>query len=254
MTSNSDLTEHHDAIVVEHLSKKFRIPRERKYTIYDHIVGLLKGGFYLYDEFIALEDLSFSIQPGEMFGIIGPNGSGKSTLLKLLAGILYPDKGTITVDGRIAPFIELGVGFHPELTARENVFLNGSIMGLKEREIQNRYHEIFSFAELEQFENMKLKNFSSGMVIRLAFSTAIQTNPDILLLDEVFAVGDEHFQQKCFEKINELKERGVTIVFVSHSLESVQDQCERSLLLVKGKMIQLGKTSEVIETYLQMVQ
>ncbi len=254
MTSDSDLTGHHDAILVEHLSKKFRIPRERKYTIYDHIVGLLKGGFYLYDEFFALEDLSFSIQPGEMFGIIGPNGSGKSTLLKLLAGILYPDKGTITVDGRIAPFIELGVGFHPELTARENVFLNGSIMGLKKREIQNRYHEIISFAELEQFENMKLKNFSSGMVIRLAFSTAIQTNPDILLLDEVFAVGDEHFQQKCFEKINELKERGVTIVFVSHGLESVQDQCERSLLLVKGKMIQLGKTSEVIETYLQMVQ
>ncbi len=191
------------AIVVDHVSKKFRIPLEKKYTVYQHLFGIFKGGYYSYNEFLALDDISFTVNHGESFGIIGPNGSGKSTLLKLIAGILYPDKGYTRAYGRIAPFIELGVGFHPELTARENIFLYGSILGLKKNQIREKYDEILSFSELKKFENMKIKNFSSGMTARLAFATAIQTDPDILLIDEMLAVGDEEFNYKVVEKINE---------------------------------------------------
>ncbi len=242
------------AIVVDHVSKKFRIPLEKKYTVYQHLFGIFKGGYYSYNEFLALDDISFTVNHGESFGIIGPNGSGKSTLLKLIAGILYPDKGYTRAYGRIAPFIELGVGFHPELTARENIFLYGSILGLKKNQIREKYDEILSFSELKKFENMKIKNFSSGMTARLAFATAIQTDPDILLIDEMLAVGDEEFNYKVVEKINEMKEREVTIVFVSHALRLVQQYCSRTLLLSKGKVIQIGDTSQVIEKYLQITR
>ncbi|OPZ44416.1 MAG: putative branched-chain amino acid transport ATP-binding protein LivG [Euryarchaeota archaeon ADurb.BinA087] len=242
------------AIVVDHVSKKFRIPLEKKYTVYQHLFGIFKGGYYSYNEFLALDDISFTVNHGESFGIIGPNGSGKSTLLKLIAGILYPDKGYTRAYGRIAPFIELGVGFHPELTARENIFLYGSILGLKKNQIREKYDEILSFSELKKFENMKIKNFSSGMTARLAFATAIQTDPDILLIDEMLAVGDEEFNYKVVEKINEMKEREVTIVFVSHALRLVQQYCSRTLLLSKGKIIQIGDTSQVIEKYLQITR
>jgi len=243
-----------DAIVVDHLSKKFRIPQEKKYTLYQHLFGIFKGGYYSYNEFLALDDISFTVSRGESIGIIGPNGSGKSTLLKLIGGILYPDKGYTRSFGRIAPFIELGVGFHPELTARENIFLYGTILGLKKAQIREKYDEILSFSELKKFENMKIKNFSSGMTARLAFSTAMNTNPDILLIDEILAVGDEEFKYKVIEKINEMKERKVTIVFVSHALDIVQQYCTRSLLLSKGKIVQIGETSRVIETYLQITR
>ncbi len=255
MTRPSDDKEApHAAIVVDHVSKKFRIPLEKKYTVYQHLFGIFKGGYYSYNEFLALDDISFTVNHGESFGIIGPNGSGKSTLLKLIGGILYPDKGYTRAYGRIAPFIELGVGFHPELTARENIFLYGSILGLKKDQIREKYDEILSFSELKQFENMKIKNFSSGMTARLAFATAIQTDPDILLIDEMLAVGDEEFNYKVVEKINEMKEREVTIVFVSHALRLVQQYCSRTLLLSKGKVIQIGDTSQVIEKYLQITR
>ncbi|HTX43645.1 MAG TPA: ABC transporter ATP-binding protein, partial [Methanocella sp.] len=210
-----------NAIVVDGVSKCYRIPKEKKRTVYENLVGVFSGDKG-YDEFWALKDVSFSVKHGETFGVIGPNGSGKSTLLKMLAGVLYPDNGSIKVNGKVAPFLELGVGFQPELSARENIYLYGAIMGLTKKEVERKYEEILEFAELKRFENMKLRNFSSGMYVRLAFSIAIQTDPDILLLDEVLAVGDEHFQKKCIEKIEDIRKSGKTIVFVSHALESVK--------------------------------
>ncbi|MDO8842204.1 ABC transporter ATP-binding protein [Methanocalculus sp.] len=238
------------AIKVDLLSKHFRIPKERKHTTYDHLVSLLPGRDTAYDEFWALKDVSFSVQKGETFGVIGANGSGKSTLLKILAGVLYPDSGTVDVNGKIAPFLELGVGFQPDLSARENIYLYGSIMGLSKKSIATRYDEILDFSDLRRFEHMRLKNFSSGMTIRLAFATAIQTDPDILLVDEVFAVGDEAFQRKCTEKIEEIKRAGKTIVYVSHALESVRELCSRCLALDHGRIRSLGETNTVIEDYL----
>jgi len=242
-----------NAIIVEHLSKRFRIPHERKTTVYQHIAGLFHGGSYSYEEFAALQDISFTVKHGETFGIIGPNGSGKSTLLKILAGVLYPDGGRVQVNGKIAPFLELGVGFQPDLSAKDNIYLYGAIMGLTRKEIARKYDEILEFAELKRFESMKLKNFSSGMAVRLAFSTAIQTDPDILLVDEVLAVGDEAFQRKCTGKIDEIRRDGKTILFVSHALESVRELCKQSILLKDGKMVSSGATPNVIENYLKLI-
>ena len=239
------------AIVVENVSKCYRIPLEKKRTVYENIIGLFSGNKG-YEEFWALKDVSFTVKRGETFGVIGPNGSGKSTLLKMLAGVLYPDSGRIKVNGKVAPFLELGVGFQPELTAKDNVYLYGSVMGLTRKEVDKKYEEIMEFAELKRFENMKLRNFSSGMYVRLAFSVAIQTDPDILLLDEVLAVGDEHFQKKCMEKIEEIRKSGKTIVFVSHALPSVKSLCQKSLLLNNGKIMAIGETNKVIEKYQQI--
>lgn len=241
-----------NAIVVENLSKSFRIPHERKLTVYENIVGLIKGGSYTYEEFQVLNDISFAIKRGETFGVIGPNGSGKSTLLKILAGVLYPDSGSIKMNGKIAPFLELGIGFQPDLTAKENIFLYGAIMGLTRRQIEERYEKILDFAELKKFENMKLKNFSSGMYVRLGFSTAIQADPDIMLVDEVLSVGDESFQKKCGEKIDEIRRAGKTILLVSHALGTVKQLCSRCLLMNQGRMVMLGETEQVLEEYSRM--
>jgi lipopolysaccharide transport system ATP-binding protein len=241
------------AIIVDHLSKQFRIPHERKITVFQHVAGLFRGGSYSYEVFDALQDISFAVKHGEAFGVIGPNGSGKSTLLKILAGVLYPDAGGFQVNGKIAPFLELGVGFQPDLTAKENIYLYGAIMGLTRKEIARKYDEILEFADLKRFESMKLKNFSSGMAVRLAFSTAIQTDPDILLVDEVLSVGDEAFQRKCTGKIDEIRREGKTILFVSHALESIRGLCNRSILLKDGKIISSGATPEVIESYLRLI-
>jgi lipopolysaccharide transport system ATP-binding protein len=237
------------AIIVDNVSKHFRIPLEKKHTIYENLIGLLKGNKYGYEEFWALKDVSFKVKHGETFGVIGPNGSGKSTLLKIIAGVLYNDSGNIKINGKIAPFLELGVGFQYDLTARENIFLYGAIMGMNREQIKSKYDEILDFAELKRFENMRLKNFSSGMVLRLAFSTAIQTDPDILLVDEVLAVGDEAFQKKCYDKINDIRNEGKTIILVSHALDSVKSLCSRTLLLKNGQISELGETYEVIEKY-----
>lgn len=238
-----------DAIVVDHLSKQFRIPHERKTTVFQHLAGIISGGGYSYEIFDALKDVNFYVKHGETFGVIGPNGSGKSTLLKILAGVLYPDGGTATINGKIAPFLELGVGFQVDLTAKENIYLYGAIMGLTKREIASKYDEILDFSELKRFENMKLKNFSSGMTVRLAFSTAIQTDPDILLADEVLAVGDESFKQKCYEKIDEIRRDGKTILIVSHDLDSVEEICDRCILVKNGTIQSSGKPGKVIEDY-----
>jgi lipopolysaccharide transport system ATP-binding protein len=238
-----------DAICVHALSKQYRLPKERKSTAYDHLIGLLHGKNDSYEDFWALQNISFSVQKGETFGVIGANGSGKSTLLKILAGVLYPDFGSVQVQGKIAPFLELGVGFQPDLTAKENIFLYGSIMGLSRKEIAMRYDEILDFAELGRFENMKLKNFSSGMTVRLAFATAIQTDPDILLVDEVLAVGDMAFQEKCKDRIERIRREGKTILLVSHSLQMVTEMCGRCLLLDHGGVQSIGETDVVIDEY-----
>ena len=243
-----------DAVVVKNLSKRFRIPHERKLTVYENIVGLIKGGSYTYEEFQVLNDISFTIKRGETFGVIGPNGSGKSTLLKILAGVLYPDCGSIKMNGKVAPFLELGIGFQQELTAKENIFLYGAIMGLTRKQIDERYEKILDFAELKRFENMKLKNFSSGMYVRLGFSTAIQADPDIMLVDEVLSVGDESFQNKCGQKIDEIRRAGKTIVLVSHGLGTVKQLCSRCLLMNQGRMVMLGETEKVLEEYERMRQ
>jgi lipopolysaccharide transport system ATP-binding protein len=237
-----------EAVVVNNISKKFRIPHEKKTTLFQHLIGIVKRQFS-YEEFWALKDISFTLKRGETFGIIGGNGSGKSTLLKMLAKVLYPDTGTVNTNGKIAPFLELGVGFQPELTAQENVYIYSSILGMGRKEIDKKYEAIFDFAELKKFENMKLKNYSSGMYLRLAFATAIHVEPDTLLIDEVLAVGDEAFQKKCITKIDELRDQGKTIVFVSHSLETVKYLCSRSMFLDHGSMVSIGDTEKVIEDY-----
>ena len=241
------------AIIVDNISKKFRIPHEKKNTVFQNIVGLVKRQFD-YEEFWALKDVSFEVSKGEALGIIGRNGSGKSTLLKILAKVLYPDSGSVSLNGKVASFLQLGVGFQPELTARENVYIYSSILGLRRKQVDRIYDDIFDFAELKKFETMKLKNFSSGMNLRLAFSTAIYTAPDTLLLDEVLAVGDEAFQKKCRDKMSQFKAEGKTIVFVSHALAAVKELCQRSMLLNEGRIITMGVTEQVINDYLAMLQ
>jgi len=240
------------AIFVDNVSKKFRVPHEKRSTLFHNMIGIVKRQFD-YEQFWALKDVSFQINQGESYGIIGKNGSGKSTLLKLLAKVLYPDQGSITMNGKVASFLELGVGFQPELTAQENVYIYSSILGMTGKETRKKYSEIFQFAELEKFQSMKLKNFSSGMYMRLAFSIAINANPDTLLIDEVFAVGDKNFQKKSGDKILEFKKQGKTIVFVSHALNTVEELCERSLLIEEGKVISEGLTCDVIEKYTGML-
>lgn len=241
------------AVVVENVSKKFRIPHEKRTTMLQNMVGLIRRQL-TYEEFWALKDISFEVNKGEAFGIVGRNGSGKSTLLRIMAKIMYPDSGSVNLDGKVASFLHLGVGFQSELTARENVYLYSSILGLGRRQVDRLYDEIFDFAELKKFENMKLNQFSSGMNVRLAFATAIHAVPDTLLLDEVLAVGDEAFQKKCRDKMNQFKAERKTIVFVSHDLNSVRELCARSLLLHQGRIAALGDTENVINDYRALLQ
>jgi len=240
-----------DVIKVERLSKEFRIPHEKRDTLFAALTGLMRPSSY--ETFAALKDVSFSVEEGEMFGVIGQNGSGKSTLLKILSRIILPTSGSVEVKKPVTPFLELGVGFQYDFSALENIRMYGTIMGLSPREIDNRIEEILKFAGLERFRDVKLKNFSSGMQVRLAFSTAVQTNPQILLLDEVLAVGDLDFQKKCYDVIEHFKREGVTIVFVSHDLESVKKHCSRTLLLDHGNPVMIGKTSDVVDRYLKGV-
>jgi ABC-2 type transport system ATP-binding protein len=237
------------AIKVENVSKEFKLPHEKNTSIKSAVINLFRSnkGYELQR---ALNDVSFEIKQGEFFGIVGRNGSGKSTLLKLLAGIYYPTKGSITVNGKLTPFIELGVGFNPELTGRENVFLNGALLGFNRKEMQKMYKDIVSFAELGKFMDQKLKNYSSGMQVRLAFSIAIRAQSDILLIDEVLAVGDAAFQQKCFDYFRQLKKQGRTVVFVSHDMASVKEFCDRALLIMDGELQYVGDTNDVASRYL----
>jgi len=240
-------------IIVDNVSKRFRIPKEKRSTLFQNLVGVVKRQLE-YEEFWALQDVSFQVEKGETFGIIGRNGSGKTTLLKILAKVLYPDRGAVTINGRVASFLELGVGFQPELTARENVYIYASILGMGKKQVDKVHDDIFEFAELKKFQDMKLKNYSSGMYLRLAFSTAIHAHPDIMLVDEVLAVGDEAFQKKCLAKIEEFRRQGRTIVLVSHNLGTVKQLCQRSLLLDNGRAVSLGTTDKVVTDYLKLLQ
>ena len=216
-------------IEVSSITKIFRIPQERKTQLKEYFVNPFKKNTY--KDFKALDNVSFSVEKGEFLGIIGRNGSGKSTLLKIISNIFLPNRGYVKTEGKVIPFLELGVGFNMELTAKENIFLNGVILGMSRSSLLDKYKDIINFAELEGFENTQLKNFSSGMQVRLAFSIAIQAKGDIYILDEVLAVGDMNFQQKCFNTFRKLKKEGKTIVFVSHSMGAVEEFCDRVILL-----------------------
>jgi ABC-type polysaccharide/polyol phosphate transport system ATPase subunit len=235
------------AIVVDRVSKVFRLPHERRNTLKEYFLHPFRRSDY--EEQRALQDVSFNVEPGEFFGIVGPNGSGKSTLLKIIAGIYRQDTGTVCVSGLLSPFIELGVGFNPELTARDNIRINGTLLGLSRRELDERYKEIVAFSELERFVDQKLKNFSSGMQVRLAYAIGIQVDFDVLLLDEVLAVGDAAFQEKCFATFERFRAEGRTIVLVTHDLSVVRRFADRVALLLGGRVHALGSPDEVTEKY-----
>ena len=236
-------------IEVTDISKTFAIPLERKVTLREHVLGFLLGRGRGVESLRALRGISFDVHKGEFFSVIGKNGSGKSTLLKILAGIYAPDTGGVRLGGTLSPFLELGIGFNPELTARENVFLSAAVAGLRRREIEGLYDGIIGFSELERFQEQALKNFSSGMKVRLAFSVAFMVDADILLIDEVLAVGDASFQQKCYDVFRRLKGEGKTIVFVSHNMGDVKEFSDRVILLHEGRIVSLGDPGRVIHDY-----
>lgn len=236
------------AISVKNLHKNFKLPTEQAFGLKQAIFNRLRG-IKGYKEQRVLKGLTFDIKKGEFVGIVGRNGSGKSTLLKILAGIYYPEKGEIVVDGNLVPFIELGVGFNPELTGRENVYMNGALLGFSNEEMDNMYNDIWEFAELKDFQDQKLKNYSSGMQVRLAFSIAIRAQGDILLLDEVLAVGDAAFQQKCNNYFANLKDHKQTVILVTHSMENIRKFCDRAILIENGEIIKDGNPDKVASAY-----
>ncbi len=238
------------AIQVEDLRKSFRIPTNRVDSLKERVVHPFSGRDFR--DLRALRGISFDIRQGEFFGIVGRNGSGKSTLLKLLASIYRADAGTIRIAGRLAPFIELGVGFNVDLTARENVVLNGVMMGLTPRQMRRRLDAIIEFAELEEFADLKLKNYSSGMLVRLAFAVMMEADADVLLIDEVLAVGDAAFQQKCADAFHQMKGEGKTIVLVTHEMATVEDYCHRAMLIADGEIQHLGDPGEIGREYLRL--
>lgn len=235
------------AVTVKNLSKEFKIPHERINTVSGAFVNLFKKKTY--ETFYALKDVSFEVKKGEFFGIIGRNGSGKSTLLKILAGVYSADKGAVKIHGLISPFLELGIGFNPELSGRDNIYLNATVLGLTEKEIDEKFDSIVAFSELERFIDQKLKNYSSGMSVRLAFSVAIHANREILLMDEVLAVGDANFQAKCLAEFMKYKEQGKTVILVTHDINTVEKYCDRAMLLREGKVEMVGVASEVTKKY-----
>ncbi|HET6965852.1 MAG TPA: ABC transporter ATP-binding protein [Acidimicrobiales bacterium] len=235
-------------VVVEavNVSKKFRLVHERNHSLKATII---RGRRVVAEDFWALRDVSLQVRQGETFGLIGQNGSGKSTMLKCLTRILMPNEGRVEVQGKVSALLELGAGFHPELSGRENVFLNGAILGLPQHELRKRFDQIVDFAGVGEFIDEPVKNYSSGMYVRLGFSVAINVDPDVLFVDEVLAVGDEAFQRKCNDKFNELRNAGKTIVLVSHSMGSVDNLCDRVAWFQKGRVMQIGPPNEVIEAY-----
>lgn len=239
------------ALRVEHVSKSFHLPTEQANGIKQAFVNRVKG-IKGYTEQQVLKDISFTVEKGDFFGIVGRNGSGKSTLLKLISQIYTPNQGKITVNGKLVPFIELGVGFNPELTGRENIYLNGALLGFSHEEMSAMYEDIVKFAELEDFMDQKLKNYSSGMQVRLAFSIAIKADADILVLDEVLAVGDEAFQRKCYQYFAELKRNKKTVILVTHDMDSVRRFCNRAILIDSGKIAEIGDPAKVAQKYSEL--
>jgi lipopolysaccharide transport system ATP-binding protein len=240
-----------NAIEVSHLTKRFRIPLDRSTTLKYRVAHLRATSRYR--DLLAVDDVSFEVPEGQFIGIVGANGSGKSTLLKILSRIYKPTSGRITLNGRVSPFLELGVGFNPELTARENVLVNGAILGLSRTELERRMEAILAFAELEEFADQKLKNYSSGMQVRLAFTVSIQADPSILLMDEVLAVGDARFQAKCFDIFFRYRREGRTVVLVTHDLSAVEIHCDRAIFLDHGRLVSDGSPAEVTTLYRRRV-
>jgi ABC-type polysaccharide/polyol phosphate transport system ATPase subunit len=246
----SDAPETAPAVVVDGVAKRFRLPHERTHTLKERALHPMRKTQY--EQLDALRDVSFTVPKGEFFGIVGRNGSGKSTLLKCLAGIYGVDKGSIAVDGRMSTFIELGVGFNPDLAAYDNVVTNAIMLGLTPKEAASRFDSVLAFAELEEFVDLKIKNYSSGMLVRLAFSVAIEAEADVLLIDEVLAVGDAAFQQKCFDVFTRLRDEGRTMILVTHDMTMVERLCDRAMLLERGEIVEMGKTDQVSRRYLEL--
>lgn len=235
-------------IEAQHISMKFRLTDDRIVSMKEFVTRKLAGKLN-YKEFWALNDITFSIKQGEVVGIIGRNGSGKSTLLKVISGILKPTKGNVSIKGTIAPMLELGSGFDPDLTGRENVFLNGAILGYDKEFLEGKFQEILEFSELGEFMEIPIRNYSSGMMMRLAFSTATLVNPEILIADEILAVGDESFQKKSQTRMKEMMSGGATVLLVSHSLLQIREMCNRVIWLDGGQVKMIGKAQEVCDAY-----
>ncbi len=235
-------------IKIKNLSKIYKIPHERKNTLFETILGYIKKQMDV-ETFYSLKNINLEIEGGEIVGLIGKNGSGKTTLLKILAGIILPSEGSFYLKGEAAPFLSLGIGFHQELTAKENLYLYGAILGIPQQKIEQSLDRIFDFAGVERFQDMRLKNFSSGMQVRLAFSMIIQTDPDILLIDEIFAVGDKDFQPKCISYFRKHKENGKTVIFASHDLHIIEEYCDRVILLHNGNVLMFDQPEKVLERY-----
>jgi ABC-2 type transport system ATP-binding protein len=246
------MDENEVVIKVENVSKDFILAHEKSGTVKGVFTSMFHHATEKKEKQHALKDISFEVKRGEFFGIVGRNGSGKSTLLKILAGIYQPTKGSIQTHGRLVPFIELGVGFNGELTGRDNVYLNGAMLGFSSKEVDAMYEEIVGFAELGRFMDQKLKNYSSGMQVRLAFSMATHAQADILVVDEVLAVGDADFQKKCFKYFRELKKQKKTVVFVSHDMSSVQEYCDKAILIEKSEIVVQGSTYDATTAYTRM--
>ena len=237
-----------NVIEVDHLSMHFNLMEEKVDSIKEYVVRLIKGNL-LYTDFIALDDVSFTVQKNDLLGIVGLNGAGKSTLLKILAGVFSPTSGTVKVNGTVAPLIEVGAGFDPELTAKENIFLNGLILGYSKKFLKDHFDEIIDFAELENFVNVPVKNFSSGMYARLGFAIATVVRPDILIVDEVLAVGDFQFYNKCERRIADMIKDGVTIILVSHDISMIERLCTKLLWLEHGKVKDFGDKERICDQY-----
>ena len=235
-------------IKVEHVSMKFRMANDKVMSLKEFLVAVLKRRL-TYEEFQVLDDISFEVKKGEVVGIIGKNGAGKSTLLKIIAGVMKPTSGKVTANGNIVPMLELGSGFDPELNGRENIFLNGAILGYSQEFLQEKYDEILEFSELGQFIDMPIRNYSSGMMMRLAFSIATVVQPEILIVNEILAVGDEGFQNKSKARMMELMSGGTTVLFVSHSLQQIEEMCDRVVWLDNHKIRMIGETKEVCKDY-----
>src|SRR3954451_21561115 len=239
-----------NAVVVEDVSKKFEIPHEVSHTLKERALHPFRRTRK--DILQALSDVSFSVERGEFFGVVGRNGSGKSTLLKCMAGIYRADQGTNGIAGRLSTFIELGVGFNPDLAAEDNIVLNGVMLGLTPREARRRADAVIDFAGLREFTDLKLKNYSSGMLVRLAFSVMIQVDADVLLIDEVLAVGDAAFQQKCYDEFNRIRDQGRTVLLVTHAMSAVSRFCDRAMLLERGRVVDIGEPSRIANEYLDV--
>ncbi|WP_242840996.1 ABC transporter ATP-binding protein [Butyrivibrio sp. AE3004] len=241
------------SIIADHLSMHFNMATEKVDSLRDYLTKLTSRKLF-YNDFVAVDDVSFSVKKGEVFGIVGTNGSGKSTMLKMIAGVLKPTKGKVITNGTIAPLIELGAGFDIQLTGKENIFLNGAIMGYSEEFMNEKYESIVEFSEIGDFLNMPLKNYSSGMVSRIAFAVATSVKPDILLADEILSVGDFMFQEKCENRIKELMSGGTTVLIVSHSFDTIRDLCDRVMWIEKGKLVMIGDTEDVVDHYKSMTR